>query len=156
MLLYTARQHRTRSPRSDKLRPNIPVVCSDNSIKTRARTHGFITPLSAIIDAINNTYPNKEVVITRVKNVINISTVFSLDETERLMDKQHCIFTCSNPSDELKWTATFTESINDGVKFYISTRPITYCDVKPFSLRELLNVSHAAWIVKINHTVLNP
>lgn len=142
MLLYTARQLRTRSPRSDKLRPNIPVTCSDNTIKTRARTHGFVTRLSAVIDCINNLHPNKEIQVSLSGSDINILTTLSLEEASAVAEKQYCVFTCCKPEDEYKWTATKTGSINGGVQFYIATRPITYFNVEPVSLKQALNQLH--------------
>ena len=149
MLLYTARQLRTRSPRSDKLRPNIPVTCSDNTIKTRARTHGFVTPLAAIIDCINNAHHNKEVEITVLGNEVVVQTTFTLDEAQAITGKQYCLFTCADVKDECKWTATTTASINNGNKFFIATRPITYSLVHSFSLQELLDISHGEWTMTI-------
>jgi len=154
MLLYTARQLRTRSPRSDKLRPNIPVMCSDNTIKTRARTHGFVTPLAAIIDCINNAYPNKEVVVTAEGNEVTLTTTLNVYDAEPVTKKQFCVFTCADVKDEYKWTATSVSSINDGKKFFIATRPITYSLVNAFSLQELLDVCHGEWTLSINS--LNP
>lgn len=149
MLLYTARQLRTRSPRSDKLRPNIPVMCSDNTIKTRARTHGFVTPLTAIIDCINNAYPNKEVEITVAGNEVVVQTTLDLDQAQAITEKQFCLFTCADVKDESKWTATTAASINNGNKFFIATRPITYSLVHSFSLQELLDISHGEWTMTI-------
>ena len=138
MLLYTTRQLRTRSPRSDKLRPNIPVMCSDNSIKIRARTHGFLTRLPAVIDCIHNLYP--DIKIIRCGNTLKISTNLSLNETQAIIEQQRCVFSCADIGDETKWTNTSLKSLNNGEPFFIATRPIKYCKVEALSLMDALAI----------------